>query len=106
METTEGGPRARQGRPARARAASGRRWGWALAAAVLAAGTAVVWQATAPPSAYVEPRAPHLIFELHGPNDGEPINSRFLSLDVATNYSGAASLSIDVNKDFLFSRPL
>lgn len=82
-----------------------RRWLLSVTAVLSLAGMAVLWQAAFPRAAHVE-KPPRLIFELVGPNDGEPINSRYLALECATNYVDRAILRIHVNGDFLFSRPL
>lgn len=41
----------------------------------------------------------------HGPNDGEPINSRNLSLKLSTNATDAGLLRVSANGSFLYSQP-
>lgn len=49
---------------------------------------------------------PQLHFELRGPNDGEPINARYVKLLVRTNYAEFAALSVTINGAYLYSRSL
>ena len=46
------------------------------------------------------------IFRLDGPNDGEPINSRCLSLTLRTNFSDAGTIDVSVNGIALHSQSL
>jgi len=52
------------------------------------------------------PEGSDIFFELQGPNDGEPINSRMLRLKLTTNYEHSGNLSVCVNNQYVSSQSL